>query len=397
MDITASMIRGFRLQAHRLDGKAPMSDVVPAAGACGLQNSPPGAWETSLFNRLDRCTLHALHEKLYGTKELLQAWSYRGAPVVFPTAESDVFLTSLIARAGESPWIYTRGITGSLDHLGMAFDELLLLIEDAARHLDGHTVKSKEALDRTLAGIIGEGLPSNEKRLWEDPSIYDDPEKQTMGQAAVSFLLRPCSFKSLVVFGEREGASPTFTSYRNWTGKAPQATPDAEREIARRFLHCYGPTTVDCFMAWLGCSKAQAKRLWDGVADETVVVQVDGKARTLLSEDAETLRAAEAAESRLILLGAHDPYLDIRDRAIILEDEALHKAVWKYVANPGAILKGGRIIGTWKAKVAKGHLNVSLQLWERTSKAESAELERLAGEYAAFRLLGLGSYTVDPS
>lgn len=88
---------------HHLDKKIPPESILEAAGACGLQNSPPGAWETALFNRLEGCPLQELRESLYARKILLQAWSYRGVPVVFPTEESSVFLSSLIARQGEEP------------------------------------------------------------------------------------------------------------------------------------------------------------------------------------------------------------------------------------------------------------------------------------------------------
>ena len=42
-------IRLFRLHRRRLDARLDTVDVLEAAGACGLQNSPPGAWETALF------------------------------------------------------------------------------------------------------------------------------------------------------------------------------------------------------------------------------------------------------------------------------------------------------------------------------------------------------------
>jgi len=120
VDVTASQIRSYRLRVHHLDKKAPMDEMINAAGVCGLQNSPPGAWETALFNRLDGCTTNVLNDALHKEKTLLQAWSYRGVPVVFPTEESDLFLSPLIAQEGEQPWIYTQGITAALDHLQMS-------------------------------------------------------------------------------------------------------------------------------------------------------------------------------------------------------------------------------------------------------------------------------------
>lgn len=114
MNITSAQIRSYRLTIHNLNKKIPADRLLDAASICGLQNSPPGAWETAMFNRLEGCTLNLLHDALYQSKTLIQAWGYRGVPVVFPTAESDIFLTPLIASKGEQPWIYTCGITMAL-------------------------------------------------------------------------------------------------------------------------------------------------------------------------------------------------------------------------------------------------------------------------------------------
>ena len=39
--------------AHHLDQKYPFGELAAVAGTCGLQNSPPGAWETAAFCRLN--------------------------------------------------------------------------------------------------------------------------------------------------------------------------------------------------------------------------------------------------------------------------------------------------------------------------------------------------------
>ena len=41
---TKERIRRFRLHSHHLDDWYTASLAEQAAGACGLQNSPPGAW-----------------------------------------------------------------------------------------------------------------------------------------------------------------------------------------------------------------------------------------------------------------------------------------------------------------------------------------------------------------
>lgn len=397
MNINVSKILSYRLHAHHLDHKLPADAILDAAGACGLQNSPPGAWETALFHRLEGCSLQQLHDALYEDKKLLQAWSFRGAPVVFPTDQSDIFLTPLIAQCGEEPWIYTRGITGALDFVQMSFEDLLIRTQKAAVHLDYHTIRSKEALDRTLADIIMAELPAEKQPLWCAPSMYGNPDRQTVGGAAVSFLLRPCSFSSLVVFGKREGITPTFTSYKNWIGHTPLKTQDPDKALVRKFLHCYGPATISSFMDWLGCSRQQAKRLWDTIEEEMEPVSIGKQTCYMLSEDLEHLLSAEERENRpdkLILLGAHDPYLDVKDRSVLLEHPALQKKVWKTVANPGVVLKEGRIVGIWKSKTLKNRLDIEMELFEDLQEKERKMLETLAEEYAGFRMADIKKCTI---
>ena len=393
MTVTREQARAFRLRRHHLDRPLPSGGLVEAAAGCGVQNSPPGAWETALWNRVEGVTLPQLEQALYGEKTLLQAWSIRGVPLIFPTVDAGVFLAPLCAQPGEEPWIYTRGITGALDALGLDFDDLLPLVETACACLEGETVLSKEALDRRLAGLVEPLLPPEVRPAWNSPSMYGQPDRQTVGGAAVSFLLRPCSFRGKVVFGAREGIYPTFTSPARWLGRSLLNHPDGVRELVRRFLRCYGPTQVSDFQSWLGCSPRQAKRLWGGIEDELAPVELDGKRRWVLAEDLNLLSQGEEGE-RLLLLGSHDPYLDLRDRELILPDKARQRQVWKTVGNPGAVLLGGRVIGLWTVRTRGENLDVSVTLFEPLSPAQRSRLEELAQGYAAFRGSALRKYTV---
>ncbi|MGI6069014.1 MAG: winged helix DNA-binding domain-containing protein [Blautia sp.] len=397
MNISNEQIRGYRLHAHHLDQKLPISSLTAAAGACGIQNSPPGTWETSLFHRIRGCTFPLLQKALYEEKSLVQAWSFRGAPVIFPTAESDIFLNALTAETGEQPWIYTKGISAALEYLQMPFEDLLERTKKAALYLDHHVIKSKETLDQTLAGIIQKELSPKEQLLWRAPSMYGNPDRQTVGEAAVSFLLRPCSFSSLVVFGERHGNSPTFTSFINWTGKPPKKHPDGQRELIRKFLHCYGPSSKDALMRWLGCSPRQASRLWNTVSEEMEPVKTGDKIRYMLSADREALLQSAQPADHLILLGPHDPYLDIKDRDILLSNKALQKQIWKTVGNPGAVLKSGQIIGSWKSKIQKEKIAFTITLFEPLGSMDQNTLKNLAEEYAAFRQLHPSNILIQPS
>ena len=414
--LSGDQIRSHRIRAHHLDARRGRDFLLEADGACGLQNSPPGAWETALFNRIDGLSLDALRNELYEEKTLVQAWSFRGAPVVFPASESGIFLHPLAAAPGEEPWIYTRGISAALDFLHMDFEEVFSYVREAAAYLDSHTVTGKEELDQTLASLIGERLPADRRTLWDSPSMYGQPDRQTAGGAAVSFLLRPCSFLGLTVFGKRTGASQDFTSYRRWTGSEAAVLPEAEKRLTEKYFHCYGPSTVQEFAKWLGCSPRQAKRLFEKAASALEPVQAGGKTGYILSSDRESfLKGEEACTSRkegealltprhLLLLGAHDPYLDPGHREILLEEKALWPRVWRTVANPGAVIRDGRIVGIWKTKkqsaggrrkeAEASRTDISIELFSALLQEEERELSRLAEEYAAFRKWEIGRLTV---
>ena len=387
-EIAPESIRAFRVQAHHLDRKLPAGAEEAAASVCGFQNSPPGAWETALWNRVEGCTLQAAQSALYAEKRLLQAWSVRGVPLVFPASESGVFLAPLAAAAGETPWIYTRGIAAALDFLGMAFDELLPLVLRAAEYLETHTVARKEALDAALAEIVEAALPAEKLPLWRAPSMYGP--RQTVGGAVVSFLLRPCAFYSRVVFGARDGGSPTFTSYRRWTGRAMRPVDDAAAPLVRMFLRCYGPTRPDALAAWLGCSGAQARRLWASVEGELAPVTFGGKRAWVLAEDVERLAMPEPLERDVLLLAGHDPYLDQRDRVVLQSDKALQRRIWRTVANPGAIVHCGEVVGTWTGTKKGAGLEVEANWW--SDAVDGRQVRALAEQHAAFRGLELTAF-----
>lgn len=288
----------------------------------------------------------------------MQAWGLRGAPYVFPTAEADAFLAALAPEADE-PWIYTDGI-------GLA-------------------------LDQRLADWVEPLLPPEKRATWRAPSMYGNPDKQTIGGAAVSFLLRPCALLGLVVFGERDGATPTFTSFKRWTGHALEARPDAQAQLVRKFLHCYGPAMPAQFARWLGCSGMQARRLWATVADELEPVHAAGSRAFILASDRERLCEPPAFPRDLLLLSAHDPYLDQRDRATLQPDKALQRRIWRTVANPGAIVLHGEVAGLWTARKKGAKLEATFELW--SDEPDRARLQDLAESHAAARNLELARTT----
>lgn len=396
---TEDQIRSFRLRSHHLDRIYGRETLLEAAGACGLQNSPPGAWEAAIHNRIPELGGKELRDILEENKILLQAWSFRGVPVVFPAEERRTFLSALIPAEGE-PWIYTRGIGLALDALGLDFDYLLRLLLQVIPGLDHRSISGKNELDQMLAAWMEPFLPEEKRQIWNQPSMYGSPDRQTVGGAAVSFLLRPCSFMGQVVFGKRRDGSPEFTSAGRWLNEAdrepgqtdlPGPDGEASRCLVRKFLHCYGPSSPDLFGEWLGCSGKQARRMWNLAAEEMEPVSVMGKKKFFLREDRQILFESPDFSRGPLLLSGYDPYLDQRDRQILQPDSRLRRKIWRTVANPGAVVTEGRVTGIWTARKKKDGLEVDISLWEPGDSRR--RLTELAEDYAAFRGLSLSELT----
>ncbi|MCK9548660.1 MAG: winged helix DNA-binding domain-containing protein [Sphaerochaeta sp.] len=392
LNVTVEQIRNFRLRSHHLDRWYDRLDAAVVVGGCGIQNSPPGSWQLALANRIKDCSPQWMRRQLEEERTLLQAWSIRGVPLVFPTTESDVFLTALIAAEGER-WIYTNGADLALAELGMDLEEVLALVTAVIPRLDEVVIESKNNLDAQVAGWVEPLLNEGQRVIWNHPSMYDARGEQRLGQALISFLLRPCSCKALVVFGKRNRDSPTFTSYRTWVGHDIESRFDCGALLVKKFLHCYGPATRRHFNMWLGSSPAQAARLWQEGESEMEMVKVGSQTRFMLSEDVLSLTCSEDLVRKTHLLSAHDPYLGLQDRQTICSEVRRQRVIWRTVANPGAILSDGEVVGFWKSKKREDFVDVELSLWDG-HHLEHDTAEALALHHAGVRGCRLGELSI---
>lgn len=389
MIINDDQYRQFRVHVHHLDQRVPARRVLAVAGTIGLQNSPPGAWEQAVFNRVADITAAELRGMLEKQKSLLQAWSFRGAPAVFPTQDAATFLNALAAEKDEEPWIYTAGLVPSLPQLGIDYTTLLTLVSQATKTvLADKTITGKSQLDAAVAEAVAADLPAAKQAAWQQPSPYG--AKQTLGQAAVSFMLRPTGFQGLVVFGQRSGQSPTFTSPKHWGVGWPEESA-AMHELVQRYVHAYGLTNRQEFTKWLGCSIAQGRRLWDLVADELTAVD----AGSVLTADLPEFQKAVEATGTLRLLGPHDPYLDANGRDLLLPDKKLQRKVWRTVGNPGAVLLDGRIIGLWRQRKQGKQLSATVDSFVPLTNRLKQQITSQVEAYAAFLQVTLKALTYD--
>jgi hypothetical protein len=100
---------------------------------------------------------------------------------------------------------------------------------------------------------------------------------------------------------------------------------------------------------YLEARRADLEPLWP--AEELVEVSVEGRPAALRAADGEALRSAPPPEM-VRLLGPFDPYLQARDRDLLVPDRSLHKALWPVLGRPGILLVDGEVAGTWRTKAA---------------------------------------------
>jgi hypothetical protein len=171
---------------------------------------------------------------------------------------------------------------------------------------------------------------------------------------------------------------------------------DARRELARRHIHWFGPTTVARLARWAGVEARDAARTWTSIEDELEAVEVNGpdgvaERRFVLGTDVDALLAAEPIAG-VRLLPYDDAYTKL-DRELLVPDPALRARVLPVVGQstlghtPGAILVDGEIVGSWQRQQRK----VTIHPW---SKLSTSIRDAIEAEAQTFPIAGSSKVSV---
>ena len=138
-----------------------------------------------------------------------------------------------------------------------------------------------------------------------------------------------------------------------WAREVPRPSIDvsaARVELCRRHVRCFGPTTPKTFSWWSGLSPADARAVWDSLADELVEVDFEGVAGWILGADEEWLRSATPRRG-VRLLPAPDLRLFGRDQGGRFVGPGLRELTPAADSfHPNGLLVDGRIVGAWGRK-----------------------------------------------
>ena len=159
-----------------------------------------------------------------------------------------------------------------------------------------------------------------------------------------------------------------------WTVAAPDIDPaDASRELARRYLHVFGPTTAESFARWAGISRSAAAVAFASLEGSLLAARTPRGDEWLLAEDEPAIRAAETAPAPARLLPSGDAYflLDGGEREVLVPRADQRQRLWTPRVWPGALLVEGEIRGTWR----RAQHIVRVEAWSRLSRGTRDAIE----------------------
>ena len=311
LDLTRSQILAFRRRVGALDERLPPgSRSLRRAAWAGLQDSMPRAALLSIHARVDRT-----RPSTWEDPSLVQLWGPRFSAYVVGARDRAVFSLGRLPDDARG-----RGIAEDVAGRLHAF-------------LAGRSMTDREA---------GHGLGEHPNRL-----RYAAPT----GTVLIRW----------------EGArAPTV-----WTVPPPEVDPhDARRELARRYLHVFGPTTPEAFAKWAGIAPSQARAGFEALAGSLTPVRTPIGEASILSGDEPLFRAPATAPAAARLLPSGDAYFLLQgaDRELLVPDASCRSQLWTPRVWPGAVLVEGEVVGTWRRAQAE----LTIQTWRRLSRAECA-------------------------
>ena len=319
-------ILAFRRTVGALDNRLPPGpDSLRRAAWAGLQDSMPRAALLSIHARVE-----GAHPSIWEDPALVQLWGPRFSAYVVPAQDHAIFS---VGRYPDD----TRG-----RRVAEEMAELLRKALAGGRHADREVAAALEVGNR-----IRYAAPTGTVLIrWE---------------------------------GAR---APTI-----WTVPRPEIEPqDARMELARRYLHVFGPTTAASFAEWAGIGPAAGREAFDGLGPELTPLSTPIGDAWLLAGDVQTMLAdiPPAAPARLLPSGDTYFLLQGRDRELLLPEANRRAALWTSRVWPGALLVGGEIVGTWRRDGGK----ITIETWRRLSRGQASNVE---AEAASLPLPGLQS------
>jgi hypothetical protein len=312
LELTRAQILAFRRQVGALDERLPPgSQSLRRAGWAGLQDSVPRAALLSIHARVE-----GAHPSSWEDPSLVQVWGPRFSAYVVPARDRAVFT---LGRLPDDE----RGRQRA---------------EDMALRLQGF-LRGRRMTDNEA----GRGLGVHNRLRYA----------ATTGTVLIRW----------------EGARAPVV----WSVPRPDVHPhEARRELARRYLHVFGPTTAAAFARWAGIGPAGAEAAFENLRRSLTPVRTPIGDAWILSRDERAVRASpRGVATRFLPSGDAYYLLQGADRELLVPNAENRAALWTSRVWPGAVLLEGEIAGTWRRSAG----DLTIQAWRRLTRAERGVVE----------------------
>ena len=341
MNVTRAQVLAYRARAHGLAGDAPHDALLDL----GVQDTPPGS------------AALALSARGMDGDGLTTVWSFRGAPHRHRTGDLRALSKATWPLSDADAYARLGGLGATLKKAGRS------------------GVEAIATTARAVGDLVADGTAKGELSAAVTRAIPGDYAFWCRGCAATHVYDQLLRLSALHGGAYLATSTPvTFRRIPRWSG--PPGAPAGTERLLRAYLTLHGPATPADAAGYLGSAGPHVRPAWpDGLAE----VRVDGRKAWLPEEAVAALRdAPEASFTRL--LPPSDPYLQARDRELLVPDPARRKALWTILAGPGAVVADGEVAGLWRAKQAgKGRLAVTVTAWAPLDRAAvDAEAARVA-------------------
>lgn len=325
LTLTRAQILGHRRRAGALDERLPWNaDSLRRAAWAGMQDSMPRAALLSIHARIEDTGPDALDDP-----SLVQLWGPRFS--VFVVAEDDIAVFTLSRLPDDDTGLHRA--------------------HDLA-----------DRLDRLLAG---RRMPHGEAGR----ALGEPPNRLRYAAPTGRLLIR------------WDGARQPDL----WTVAPPDVDPfEARLEMARRFLHVYGPGTPESFRDWAGTRPPAARAAFDALTASLTAVRTPIGERWILTEDEASFVAQPDAPAPVRLLPSGDAYylLQGADRELLVPDAGRRPELWTSRVWPGAVVVEGEVVGVWRRSQEK----VTIEPWRPLPRVARHAVE---AEAASLPLPGL--------
>ena len=381
LEVDRAQVLAYRIAAHGLHRDEPDLAAL-AVFDLGVQSTQR---ETAAIALAARVAGGITEESFVDDPRFVLAWTHRGAPH-FHRREDLPAVTRALVPLDETDatnrMLFQRKM---VEAAGISATEGLFTAARAMREVVDKPM-TKGAVSTAVTKIIPAGLS-----YWCRGCQATHILEQVMRLAAIHGGIRLAAGISPATLAPIEGRPPMRT----------KPDPAAATAVVADYLRLHGPATPADAAGFVGTTTGLAKRMWpDGLTEVRlkgvrglapsrglgVAPPEDAGRKAFLPEPAVPLLEAPPEPGIVRLLPPWDPFLQCRDRGVLVPDRDLQKQVWKIIGNPGALLVHGEIAGTWRAKASgRNRLDVTIGPFWSISPAARKEAEAEAERVAAVR------------